>query len=184
MRTFVAIELHRELTAQIDQLQVALKKTKTDVSWVKPQNVHITLKFLGEVKEEKIAEVYQAVENSVVGIKSFAVNLQGLGGFPNLKRPRVIWIGVEKGKEILAELYPKVEEEFFQIGFSKENRNFTPHLTIGRVKSPKNLEKLASEITETSFQTDEFEVKEVVVMKSTLHPAGSIYTPLKKVLLS
>jgi len=184
MRTFVAIELPKEFTSRIDQLQNNLRKTKADVSWVKPQNVHITLKFLGEVKEEKIEEVYRATEQSVNGIRKFQVNLQGLGGFPNLKRPRVIWIGVEKGKEILAELYPKVEEQFFKIGFAKENRDFTPHLTIGRVKFPKSLESLATEINKTSFETQEFEVQEVVVMKSTLHPAGSIYTPLKKVLLS
>jgi len=184
MRTFVAIELPRELTSKIDQLQSALKKTNADVSWVKPQNVHITLKFLGEVREEKIEEVYQATEKSVKGLRNFPVNLQGLGGFPNLKRPRVIWIGVEKGKEILAELYPKVEEEFFKIGFDKENRAFTPHLTIGRVKSPKNLEGLASEINKTTFETEDFKVQEVVVMKSTLLPTGAVYTPLKKVLLS
>lgn len=184
MRTFVAIELPRELTSQIDQLQTNLRKTKADVSWVKPQNVHITLKFLGEAREEKIEEIYQAVEKSVVGIKSFMVNLQGLGGFPTLKRPRVIWIGVEKGKEILAELYPKVEEEFFKIRFAKENRNFTPHLTIGRVKSLKNLENLASEINKTTFETEDFKIQEVVVMKSTLLPTGAVYTPLRKVLLS
>lgn len=184
MRTFIAIELPQEFTSQIDQLQNNLRKTNVDVSWVKPQNVHITLKFLGEVKEDKIEEVHQAVEIAVVGIKIFPVSLQGLGGFPNLKRPRVIWIGVEKGKEILAQLGPKLEEEFFKIGFAKENRDFTPHLTIGRVKSPKNLEKLAAEINKTVFETQEFQVKEVVVMKSTLQPTGSIYTPLKKVLLS
>ncbi len=184
MRTFVAIELPRELTSQIDQLQAVLRKTGADVSWVKSQNVHITLKFLGEVKEEKIEDVYQVTELSVKGIRKFQVNLQGLGGFPNLKRPRVIWIGVEKGKEVLAELYPKVEEEFSKIGFPKENRDFTPHLTIGRVKSLKNLDRLASEINKTSFQTEEFEIKEVVVMKSTLLPTGAVYTPLKKVLLS
>src|SRR3989304_2268918 len=180
MRTFVAIELPPELTSQIDQLQTVLRKTGADVSWVKSQNVHITLKFLGEVKEEKIEDVYQATELSVKGLRNFQVNLQGLGGFPNLKRPRVIWIGVEKGKEVLAELYPKVEEQFFKIGFAKENRDFTPHLTIGRVKSPKHLEKLASEINKTTFETEDFEVKEVVVMKSTLFPTGAVYTPLKK----
>ena len=146
--------------------------------------MHITLKFLGEVKEDKIEEVYKTTEKFVTGIKKFEVSLQGLGGFPNMKRPRVIWIGVEKGKEILAELYPKVEEEFFKIGFAKENRGFTPHLTIGRVKSPKNLERLAAEVNKTQFQTEEFEIKEVVVMKSTLLPTGAVYTPLKKVLLS
>ena len=179
MRTFVAIELAKELTSKIDQVQTVLRKTGADVSWVKPQNVHITLKFLGEIKEEKIDEVSQAVEKSVKGLKSFKVNLLGLGGFPNLKRPRVIWIGIEKGKEILAELYPKVEEEFFKIGFAKENRAFAPHLTIGRVKSPKNIENLASEINKILFQTEDFEVKEVVVIKSTLLPTGSVYTPLK-----
>ncbi len=184
MRTFIAIELPQELTSQIDQLQTVLRKTSADVSWVKPQNVHITLKFLGEVREEKIEEVYQATEQSVKELRKFQVNLQGLGGFPNMKRPRVIWIGVEKGKEVLAQVYPKVEEEFFRIGFAKENRDFTPHLTIGRVKSPKNLERLAVEINQTKFQTEEFEIKDVVVMKSTLLPTGAVYTPLKKVLLS
>ena len=184
MRTFVAIELPKELTSKIDQLQSALKKTKADVSWVKPQNVHITLKFLGEVKEDKIEEVYQAVEKSAVGIKKFQVSLQGLGGFPNLKRPRVIWVGVEKGKEILSELSPRVEEQFSGIGFAKENRAFTPHLTLGRVKSLKNLESLATEINKTAFETADFEVQEVVVMKSTLLPTGAVYTPVKKVLLS
>jgi len=184
MRTFIAIELPSQFTSQIDQLQQALRQTKADVSWVKPQNVHITLKFLGEVNEEKIEEVYRATEKSVAGVTNFQVSLKGLGGFPNMKRPRVIWVGLEKGKEVLAQLGPKVEEGFSKIGFPKENRPFTPHLTIGRVKSPKNLELLASEIGKTSFKTEEFVVKEVVVMKSTLHPAGSIYTPLKKVLLS
>ncbi len=183
MRTFIAVELKEEIKKKIEEVQAPLKKSGADVSWVKPGNIHATLKFLGEVPEDKIAMVFEGTAKALQGITGFALALKDLGCFPNLRRPRVIWIGVEKGKEELSEIARKIEEEMANIGFPKEKREFSPHLTIGRVKSPKNIEKLTEHIKTVNFQTEEIEVKEVVVMKSQLNPAGAIYTPLKKILL-
>jgi 2'-5' RNA ligase len=181
MRTFIAIELPERIKEEIGQLQAPLKKTGAFVSWVKPGNIHVTLKFLGEVPEEKIGDVYSATEMAVQGMKSFSMSLKGIGGFPNLRRPRVIWIGTGSGGEELSRLAERMEQEMEKIGFPKENRKFSPHFTIGRVKSPKNIEGLAGKVESTEFQTEEIQVTEVVVMRSQLNPAGAIYTPLKKV---
>jgi 2'-5' RNA ligase len=181
MRTFIAIELPEKIKEEIGQLQAPLKKTGAFVSWVKPGNIHVTLKFLGEVPEEKIEEVSSATERAVEGVGSFSMSLKGTGGFPNLRRPRVIWIGTGSGGEELSRLAERMEQEMEKIGFPKENRKFSPHFTIGRVKSPKNIEALAGKVESTEFQTEEIQVTEVVVMRSQLHPTGAIYTPMKKV---
>jgi len=181
MRTFIAVELREELKKKIGELQTPLKKLGADVSWVKPENVHATLKFLGEVTEDKIEKVSSGTKKALEGIKAFNLSLKDLGCFPSIKRPRVVWIGVEKGKEELALMAKKIEQEMEAIGYPRENREFSPHLTIGRVKSPKNIEKLAEQIKTTNFQTEEIEIIEVVVMRSQLNPAGAIYTPLIKI---
>jgi len=184
MRTFIAIELPDNIKKEIEQLQAPLKKTGAFVSWVKPANIHVTLKFLGEVPEDKINEVFSATEKALEGAKKFTMSLKGTGVFPNLRRPRVIWVGSGSGEEELSHMANRIEEEMEKIGFPKEKRKFSAHFTIGRVKSPKNIEKLMELVESSDFQTEKIEVNEVVVMKSQLHPAGAIYTPLKKVLLS
>ncbi len=181
MRIFIAIELPDSVKKKIEVAQAPLKKTGAFVSWVKPGNIHITLKFLGEVPEDKINEVFSAAEKAVEGTNRFAMNLKSMGAFPDFKRPRVIWIGSGSGEEELSYLAGKVEDEMEKIGFPKEGRKFSAHFTIGRVKSPKNMEKLMELVKSSDFVTDEIEVNEVVVMRSQLHPAGAIYTPLKKI---
>ena len=183
MRTFIAIELPEGIKRKISEVQEPLKKTDAFVSWVKPKNIHVTLKFLGEVPEEKIEEVFLATEKALEGAKPFSMSLKGMGGFPNLRRPRVIWIGAGSGQEELSGLAKRIEEEMEEIGFPRERRKFSAHFTIGRVKSPRNVEQLAQLVESTDFQTEEIQVTEVVVMKSQLDPAGAIYTPLKKVRL-
>lgn len=184
MRTFIAIELPEEIKRQIEQLQAPLKKTDAFVSWVKPKNIHITLKFLGEVPEDKIGQVFSATQKALEGTRKFTMSLKGTGVFPNLKRPRVIWIGTGSGEEKLSHMANRIEEEMEKIGFPREKRKFSAHFTIGRVKSPKNIEKLMELVESSDFQTEKIEVAEVVVMRSQLHPAGAIYTPLEKVPLS
>ena len=183
MRTFIAIELPERVKKRIEQAQAPLRKTKAFVSWVKPGNIHVTLKFLGEVPEDKINDVFLATGKALEGAKKFKLRLKGMGAFPDFRRPRVIWIGAEKGEEELSCLAERVEEEMEKIGFPKENRKFSAHFTIGRVKSPKNIENLTELVKSSDFSTDEIEVNEVVVMRSQLHPAGAIYTPLKKIQL-
>jgi 2'-5' RNA ligase len=180
MRTFIAVELPEQIKKQIEVLQAPLKKTNAFVSWVKPGNIHITLKFLGEVPEEKIEEVFSATELALKGAKRFKMNLKGMGAFPDLRRPRVIWVGAGKGEEELSGMAARIEDELKKIGYPKEKRKFSAHFTVGRVKSPKNIEKLMELVKSTDFETEDIEVSEVAVMRSQLHPAGAIYTPLKK----
>jgi len=181
MRTFIAVELPENIKNKIGELQAPLKKTKAFVSWVKPENIHITLKFLGEVPEEKINEVFSATGLALKNAKKFKINLKEMGAFPDFRRPRVIWIGAGMGGEELSNMANKIEEEMEKIGYPKENRKFSPHFTMGRVKSPKGIEKLMELVKSTDFETEDIEVNEVTVMKSQLHPAGAIYTPLKKI---
>jgi 2'-5' RNA ligase len=181
MRTFIAIELPENIKKQIEQAQAPLKKTDAFVSWVKPGNIHVTLKFLGEVPEDKMEEVFAATGKALEGAREFTMSLKGMGGFPNLKRPRVIWIGAGSGQEELSGLARGIEQEMEEIGFPREKRKFSAHFTIGRVKSPRNIEQLAGLVESADFQTEEIQVTEVVVMRSQLNPAGAIYTPLKKV---
>lgn len=180
MRTFIAVELTGELKRKIGELQGYLKRVGANVSWVKPGNVHATLKFLGEISDDRIETVFDGIRKALEGAEIFKLSLKDLGCFPNLRRPRVIWIGIERGKVELALIHKKIEQQMDNIGFSKEDREFSPHLTIGRIKSPKNLDKLTELIKSTIFQSEEIDIKEVVVMKSQLHPGGSIYTPLFK----
>jgi 2'-5' RNA ligase len=181
MRTFIAVELPEKIKKEIEELQAPLKRTDASVSWVKPGNIHVTLKFLGEVPEEKIGEVFSATQKALEGATKFTMNLKGTGAFPNLKRPRVIWIGAGSGEEELSSLASRIEQEMEKIGFAREKRRFSAHFTIGRVKSPKNVERLMEMVTSSDFETEEIQVNEVVVMKSQLDPRGAIYTPLKKI---
>jgi 2'-5' RNA ligase len=181
MRTFIAIELPERIKKKIEELQAPLKKTNAFVSWVKPENIHVTLKFLGEVPENKINEVFSATDKALEGAKKFTMSLKGMGAFPDFRRPRVIWIGAGSGVNELSHLANRIEEEMEKIDFPKEERKFSAHFTVGRVKSPKNIEKLMELVKASDFQTDDIEVSEMVVMKSQLHPAGAIYTPLKKI---
>ena len=183
MRTFIAVELPQNLKDKIDKLQQPLKKTDAYVSWVKPGNVHATLKFLGEIPEERLDDIHQGVKNAVQGMAKFTLNLKGLGTFPDMRRPRVIWIGVDKGKDNLAQMNERIEEELYKLNFPKEERKFSPHLTIGRVKSPKNIQELMELVKKTDFETEDAEIKEVVIMKSKLLPTGAEYTPMRKISL-
>jgi 2'-5' RNA ligase len=184
MRTFIAIELPDNIKKEIEQLQAPLRRTEAFVSWVKPSNIHVTLKFLGEVPEDKINEVFVASQKASEGVMKFSMGLKGMGAFPDSRRPRVIWIGTGSGEEELSHLAKRIEEEMEKIGFSREKRKFSAHFTIGRVKSPKNTEKLMELVESSDFQTEEIEANEVVVMRSQLHPTGAIYTPLKKIPLA
>lgn len=183
MRTFIAVELPQEVKRKIEEVQAPLKKTDTHVSWVKPGNVHVTLKFLGEVKDEKVEDVFRSTEEALKESKVFDLSLKDLGCFPNLRRPRVVWVGVDQGKDELFQMQRRIEEELFKVRFPKEAKPFSAHLTIGRVKSGRNIEELTRQIDNTKFQTEEVRIDEVVVMKSQLHPHGAIYTPLKKIKL-
>jgi len=184
IRTFVAIELPKTLQRRIGELQDHLKQYPARVTWVKPENIHLTLKFLGNVPEGQLQALVGALEKAVKDIPSFKLSVSGTGAFPDERRPRVLWIAAHEETGVLQRLYGKIEEEFQRLGFERERRPYTPHLTIGRVKGDGAIGKVVTEMKSRGFETETFVVREVVLMKSDLKPTGAEYTPLKKLPLS
>jgi len=180
MRSFIAVEMVPE---GIEELYVELRGTGADVKFVAPESLHLTLKFLGEVDEGRIGEIHSAMQEGLEGIAPFRVALQGMGAFPSFSYVRVVWIGVEEGKEPLMEMQRRLDDELAPLGFKREKR-FEPHLTIGRLKSAKNKEKLVEVLKRKADQPfGEFQTESVTLKKSTLTPKGPIYEKLREVML-
>jgi RNA 2',3'-cyclic 3'-phosphodiesterase len=178
IRCFVAINLDKGLRRDLYHATEALRDIQCDVKWVPMENLHITLKFLGDTPEEcipKIGERLAAISGSHM---PFRMKLHGAGIFPDRRRPRVVWIDILDSGEFI-KLYEKVEESLAIIGFQKDNRSFTPHLTIGRVRSPKgnaSLVGMVEKLKENDFGI--IEVEKISLMKSDLKPSGAQYTPV------
>jgi 2'-5' RNA ligase len=181
-RTFIAIELPESVEIQLGSLIADLQAPGDGVRWVRPENIHLTLKFLGDVPSDKIPLVAEGVEEAASPAQPFVLVLSDLGTFPNLRRPRVIWVGVHEGHDETVELQKRIEDALESRGFPREGRRFSPHITIGRVKKPPHPQSgLAERIERGSFVSDSMAVSSIAVMRSVLRPEGPIYTRLTKV---
>lgn len=178
IRAFIAISLTKEIQDKILKIQEQLRRSNADVKWVEPENIHLTLKFLGNVEEKKIEKIKGILEKISEEYEKFSMELLKIGAFPKLSNPRVIWIGIEKGKEKLQKTFSDLEEGLNKVGFKKEEREFSAHITIGRVKSPLNRSKLLEEIKRTNFERMNLLVTKISLFKSTLTPKGPIYESL------
>ena len=168
----------------LDRLQQELRSCRPDVRWVAIPSIHLTLKFLGEVDPEIVSELAESLDSAAKTHAGFELRLHGLGCFPNQRNPRVIWCGIEGETERLSEIHQAVETACTSFGFAPENRQYHPHLTLGRVKGKRNLQplldciKIGSDL-ECKFKADHFNI-----YKSTLRPQGAVYTVLKTIALS
>lgn len=180
MRVFIAIELPVEIKTELATLQNELRQARADVSWTKPENFHLTLKFLGEVAEPQIADITNACGDAAASVSAFSLRLQNTGVFPNLKQPKVLWVGLTGEDNALQQLHRQVEEHLQALGFAKEARAFKPHLTLGRVKSLTNIAAATAKLLMYPLPEVSFQAHELIVMQSQLHSAGSIYTPLAR----
>lgn len=184
MRTFIAIELPKEIKDALAKLQEQLKSSGADVKWVQPQNIHLTLKFLGERDDKKVAAIGEIVEKVVKNKPVFKASIASIGAFPNINSPRVIWIGLDQGDKETKEIALELEEKIAKIGIPKEDRAFSSHITIGRTRSTLNRDKLIQEINKAaaglSQQDLAFCVQKITLFESTLSPKGPIYEVLKK----
>jgi 2'-5' RNA ligase len=180
MRTFIAIELSDEIKNTLDQTQSHLKYAGADVKWVELSNIHLTLKFLGEIDEKTCENVKSILDETAKSYKPFEISLKEIGAFPNIDFPRVIWVGLDKGEKETTELADKINTALSdQVGFDKEARVFAAHLTIGRVRSPKNKPALKEKFTTCSLKlTTSQIVSSVILFQSTLTSAGPVYTKL------
>jgi 2'-5' RNA ligase len=180
IRCFISIEFPEGLKASIARQTGFLREGEgRDIKWVSPGSLHLTLKFLGYVPEERIEEIGVLLTGAVKGSKPFALQVAGTGVFPSERRPRVIWLGI-KGPDSLLKLRQSVEDALEKAGFEKGAEAFSPHLTIGRLKSPRPVLGLVSALStlkETVFGN--IMVGNICLMKSELRPSGSIYTKIE-----
>ena len=182
LRTFIAIELDSSLQLSLQKVQNELKSIPADVSWVRPANIHMTLKFLGEISMKKVKAIIEIFPQIFQDLSPFDIALKGLGVFPTIEHPKVIWVDISKGAEEIKNLAMILENALCRLGFPKERRKFTGHVTIGRVKSLKNLDLLTQAMPNFMFQEPiQQAVSKIVFFKSTLSSQGSIYEPLSAV---
>lgn len=182
IRAFIALELPQEIKQAIADYVTPLRALDKGVSWTKAENVHLTLKFLGDTPKQQIEKVAAALREICASFAPIAAEIAGAGVFPNEHRPRVLWIGMKESSGKLAELAQRIESECRRLGFEKEERAFTPHLTIGRVKEGKAA-NVVKALRESPFPARQIVFEECVLMKSELHAKGSIYTALEKTAL-
>jgi 2'-5' RNA ligase len=186
IRSFLAIEIPEEQRAFISGVIRDLKEVPSRVKWVLPGQIHLTLKFFGSISPETVEGINRTLTPVAAGVSPFHLSLQDLGGFPNLFRPRVIWLGLGGETAALKGLQQAVEEALGSIGLPREERPFQGHVTIGRNKEPKINEELTKRLSQgIKTGTVSFSVKEMVLFRSDLKPSGPIYTrlnvfPLKK----
>ena len=178
MRTFIAVELPDDIRRAIAGYIESLRGMIPQVNWVAPENLHLTMKFLGEVPEGRLDHIKECAAHVVEESSPFAVELEHLGFFPNSHQPRVIWIGASGGADHLLELYQKIENCLESIGFDRDAKTFSPHLTIGRVKRHARI-TIPPGIPE--FDGETFEVNGLSVIMSALTPRGPIYKTLLEV---
>jgi 2'-5' RNA ligase len=175
MRTFLAIEVPESVRRSIHDFITIEAKSELPIKWVAFENLHITLKFLGEIDDKKKNEIVEVVTDVCRKHGRFSVCLGGLGCFPAPRNPRVIWIGVKDGDIVLCRIAAELDGALRELGFAEEKR-FHPHLTIGRVKKPCRVEGILAK----DINTDTFDVRSIVLFRSILKPEGPIYDALEQ----
>jgi RNA 2',3'-cyclic 3'-phosphodiesterase len=179
LRTFIAIDLPPAVQEALDRFEKELQRVPAPVAWVKPERIHLTLKFLGDVASERIPELQGSLAQVAGTAAPFRLQPFGCGAFPSVKQMRVIWVGLTGDWEALKKLQTGVEEAMGELGFKKEERPFRAHLTVGRVKGSHHLRALQDLLmSHQSFEAEAFDVTELVLYKSELRPEGALYTPL------
>ena len=178
MRSFIAIELPEGVKSALAELRQELKKCNADIRWVKPDNVHLTLKFLGDIDEKSLDMIIEATKAACTGYSGFDLEARGVGVFPDMRAPRVLWVGISDN-DSLTGLQKDIENGLAAIGFSSEKRRFRPHLTLGRFKSSSGKEGLYDKIEEyKNISQGLIEVTSLFLIKSELTPSGAKHTKI------
>ncbi len=182
VRAFIAIELPEALRLKISRLETELREAAPpDTKWVNPNGIHLTLKFLGSIPEDRVPRIIQAIEGATKGISPISLRAEGLGVFPNLKRSQVVWVGVAGELERLIGLQKRIDASLAPLGFAPESRPFTAHLTLARARDqmpPQDRERLGRLVINSCFEATAFTANGVSLMRSELRRDGAVYTRL------
>lgn len=177
-RTFIGVDIGDAIRASATALQKELAKTGATVKWVTPESMHVTLLFLGEVDDRELHAVCKAVKEAAATEPPFALRVSGVGAFPTPRRPKILWAGITDGAEPLQRLNVALEERMLDLGcYRKEERGYTPHLTLGRAQGDADAFTLAAELPKRlAWEGGRFAVDEVLVYSSENDRDGPVYT--------
>lgn len=178
MRLFIATPLPGEIEDYLAEIIDDLRPEGRAVKWVKAANIHVTLRFLGETDESLLPQLKALIDQTAQGQPAVATAVAGVGAFPNLRRPRVFWVGLGQGIEPLAEMAERIELAVRELGFEPETKRFKPHLTIGRVRRDGDARSLAQVVESYRLEPRRFSLNSIVLFQSTLTPQGPIYRRL------
>jgi 2'-5' RNA ligase len=186
VRTFIGIDPGKAIRDRLVALQETLARSGCEVKWVETDNLHLTLLFLGEVDMLEVPPLCQAVAESVAQQPAFTMSLETVGCFPNARRPRILWVGVGAGVQEVVALHDALEPPLLDLGcYRREERQYTPHITLGRVKSDRPTDKLGAALARhAGWKGGETTVHEIHVMSSELTPQGPVYTVLSRAKLA
>jgi RNA 2',3'-cyclic 3'-phosphodiesterase len=188
MRAFIAIELPQNIKDNISRLQAELKASGADVKWVAPSHIHLTLKFLGDI-DDRTKDAVRGLLNEIAShTPPFIIKLGGLGAFPDFRLPRIIWVGLSQGHDQAKTIVHQLENSLGQYGIDQETRPFSSHITIGRVRSRKNMPYLTRDLpgtgTNATEDLGEFQAGKITFFKSTLLPQGPVYEIIQETSLN
>jgi 2'-5' RNA ligase len=179
IRGFVAIELPGTVKAFLTEVSGDLKRCRADVKWVRPEGIHLTLKFLGNVRGDLIPAIENALHATLVGQAAMNLQVTGLGAFPGLNKPRVIWAGLKDMSGRMAPLATEIDKALEPLGFEREKRPFSPHLTLGRVRSNSGIRELVEAVrNQMDTAGPQFAADCVIFFESILKPSGAEYYPI------
>lgn len=179
IRTFIAITIPSPVQNAVEQIQNRFKQIRSPVRWVKPFHLHLTLKFLGNITEEQIGDIIKCLIDASEGVNTFSLKVTEIGVFPNINYPRVLWLGFSDSTGQLHKLEENIERHLQKIGFKQEDRKFSPHLTIGRIKSLQRKTDIIRMLhKEKNISCDDIYVTNIKFMKSDLKPSGPEYSVL------
>jgi len=184
VRAFIAADISDEVRGRMGQLLGKLKRTESGVKWSRLNSIHLTLRFLGNIFASQVDVAAEAMAEAVMGIDPVTVEVAGWGTFPEGKRPRVIWLGLKKGADGLREVFDGLEKALIARGLGPADKKFSPHLTLGRVKTGERLNQALRVMeSEARGSFGEYEVDRIRLIQSRLNPAGAEYTLLRETIL-
>jgi len=185
IRAFIAIEIDNGIKDRLSEYLNQLKKTGASVKWVAPENIHLTLKFIGYIEEETLPDLKEIINNAVSCLDPFSISIENIGAFPNLKKPRVVFVCAQDKGNNLLNIYERLDKGIEKLGIKRDPKKYVGHITLGRIKSQKNISKLTNALNsskECSFGLEK--VSYISLMQSELTPTGPIYTKLNNFMLN
>jgi RNA 2',3'-cyclic 3'-phosphodiesterase len=178
IRSFLALDLPGQVTDFLENVSNQLKQSRADVKWVNPKSIHLTIKFLGNIKRPTIHEIETTVKPIFSSYTPIQLKVSNIAVSPNPRQPRVIWAGIEDPTGCIIRMVPIIEDAFFKMGFAKEKRPFTPHLTLGRTRSAEGRERLINIMSGLTCDSPVFTIDRAILFQSVLNAAGANYSAL------